>query len=272
MTDVHIHQIAYSEETRASRDPGFAELDNMDNPRPDWREYWPMRQYLLTQPLDEDALYGFFSPKFEQKTNLKSAQVYSFIAANPGADVYIFSPYIDQCSFFLNVFEQGEANHPGMLAISQKVVDFLGLGVDVRGLLMNSANTIYCNYFVARPAFWRAWLEVCERLFAEGERGGSEVAGILNGHTTHDHYLIPMKVHVIERMASLILATQPHWRTRTYDPYVMTRLPSAIAGFEDEFVQMDALKLAYAQTGLPAYFNAYAKVRTSLLQRVGLRK
>ena len=39
MKNIKIFQIFYNEATKNSNDPGFLPLDNMENPRPDWREY-----------------------------------------------------------------------------------------------------------------------------------------------------------------------------------------------------------------------------------------
>jgi hypothetical protein len=73
-----VYQIYYSDETRKSNDSGFLQLDNLGNDRPDWREYWPIRKYLLENTLDENTFYGFLSPKFKDKTGLSSDQVYEF--------------------------------------------------------------------------------------------------------------------------------------------------------------------------------------------------
>src|SRR4051794_32619695 len=106
---VHLHQIAYSPQTLAAVEPGYLVLDNLDNSRPDWYEYWPIRRFLLTQPLDDNAYYGFFSPKFGVKSNLSHAQVTEFVRAHAAStDVFLFSPQPDMGAFFLNVFEQGE--------------------------------------------------------------------------------------------------------------------------------------------------------------------
>ena len=43
MSIIYAYQIYYSEQTRDALDPGFLPLDNLANPRPDWREYWPIR-------------------------------------------------------------------------------------------------------------------------------------------------------------------------------------------------------------------------------------
>lgn len=93
---LEIRQIFYSEATRQKLDPGFIPLDNCSQ-RPDWREYWPIRSFLQQQTLDENTLYGFFSPKFAQKTTLTSAAVLQFLATVPhDVDVVGFSPFFDQ--------------------------------------------------------------------------------------------------------------------------------------------------------------------------------
>ena len=64
MPPIHVFIIAYSKEIAAAIEPGYLLLDNIDNVRADWREYWPIRNYLLNHELDEDSYYGFFSPRF----------------------------------------------------------------------------------------------------------------------------------------------------------------------------------------------------------------
>ncbi|VAW82716.1 hypothetical protein MNBD_GAMMA14-1341 [hydrothermal vent metagenome] len=38
--DIQIYQIAFSAETPAQVESGYRVLDNLANPRPDWREFW----------------------------------------------------------------------------------------------------------------------------------------------------------------------------------------------------------------------------------------
>jgi hypothetical protein len=52
MSNAQIFQIFYDAQTKKSLDPDFLPLDNLENSRPDWREYWPMRNYLLNNALD----------------------------------------------------------------------------------------------------------------------------------------------------------------------------------------------------------------------------
>ena len=104
---VHLYQIPYSAPTLAQVEPGYRVLDNLANERPDWFEYWPIRRFLLAHALDDDAFYGFFSPKFGRKTLLSHDDVSRFVRASAAqADVVLFSPQPDMGAFFLNVFEQ----------------------------------------------------------------------------------------------------------------------------------------------------------------------
>jgi len=114
MSLVHVHQILNYYTPREALDPGFLVLDNSANERPDWYEYWPMRKFLREEPLDENAFYGFLSPKFRVKTNLSAVQVREFIErAAPETDVFLFSPSIHNSAYHWNVFEHGESEHPG---------------------------------------------------------------------------------------------------------------------------------------------------------------
>ena len=46
MPRIEAFQICYTAESAQSVPAGFKALNNLDNARADWREYWPIRQYL----------------------------------------------------------------------------------------------------------------------------------------------------------------------------------------------------------------------------------
>lgn len=267
MSTIYAYQIYYSEQTRDGLDPGFLPLDNLANPRPDWREYWPMRKFLLEQQLDEQAFYGFFSPKFKQKTTLDAGALYDFVRAQPAdTDVVLFSPFFDQSAFPLNIFEQGLAQHANIAEVFEETLRLLAPQVNIDNLLMDTRNTVFCNYFVARPAFWRRWLEQCEKVFAIGEANDSRFGQLLNGGTTHDGGLAPNKVFVTERVASLILSTEPQWRVQAYNPMLMPFTNAGVARFPNELVLLDSLKIAARDTGHGQYLNIYYQLRNILMQ------
>src|ERR1700722_4511655 len=120
MHAVHTYQILNHYTSRQDLDPGFDVLDNSSNERPDWYEDWPIRKFLQNQSLDEKAFYGFLSPKLKLKTNLSAADVVEYIRGSGEAtDVVLSSPSIHNSAFYLNVFEHGNAEHPGLLRVAQ---------------------------------------------------------------------------------------------------------------------------------------------------------
>lgn len=256
---LHIFQIRPPHVPPQDLDPGFAVLDNSANPRPDWFEYWPMRTHLLRETLDEEAFYGFLSPRFRQKTNLGAQHVRDFVmAGDPATDVVMFSPSIHNSAYYLSVFEHGEAEHPGLAAVAQRFFERIGRPLDPATFMSDSRNTVHSNYFVAKPRFWRAWLEVTERLFAIAEAPedplGRELCAPTAYRGRHD---VQMKIFVLERIATWVLVTDRSFAARARDPFAararIYKLPLAIV--------CDALKMAYATQGRGQYKEVFLLIR-----------
>lgn len=268
MSPVQIRQIFYDEASHQALDPAFIPLDNTANPRPDWREYWPIRQQLLAEPLaDEEALYGFFSWKFGAKTGLSGAQAIAFAAASE-RDVVLFSPFVEQASFFLNIFEHGEANHPGLMAATQAFVDAAGLSIDLARSVADHSRTVFSNFFVAKPRFWREWLRLGEQLFAACETPGHPVGRLLATQTKYHAAVgeVEMKVFVVERLASLLLLDR-RWTSLAYDPFALTRTGIAASYLDEEMRIANGLKLAFLQTGDPRYLESFQRARAEAMRR-----
>lgn len=263
---IEIRQIYYSDETRLQLDPGFIPLDNRGE-RPDWREYWPIRKFLLGHALDENTFYGFFSPKFGSKTTLDSAAVQAFIASvQASADVIAFSPFFDQGAIHLNTFEQAGTNHPGIWPIFEQAVALVAPGIDPHVVPMDSRHSIFCNYFVATPAFWRRWLEKCETLFAIAEAGNSVLGERLNSPIAYGLGFVPSKVFVIERIVSLLAAAEPHWRVKHYDPLRLPMSGSVVSPYPADLLVLDALKMGAVETGRASYLQMFQQIRATLME------
>ena len=258
MQAMHIYQILNHYTSRQDLDPGFAVLDNSTNERPDWFEYWPIRNFFLNETLDENAYYGFLSPKFKLKTSLSSAAVRDFIlAADSAADVILLSPSIHNSAYYLNVFEHGDAEHPGLKNVARRLLERLDLPSDLDSLVSDSRNTVHSNYFIAKPRFWRAWLALNEKMFAIAETPGDALGEALRAPAPYRGSLnVQMKIFVMERLATWLLTRDRSFTARVRDPFVarsrIYKLPVAIV--------CDALKIAYATEGRTQYKDVFELV------------
>ena len=263
MQAMHIYQILNHYTSRQELDPGFEVLDNSANERPDWFEYWPIRRFLLDEALDEDAFYGFLSPKFKLKSSLSSEVVREFIlAADAAVDVVLLSPSIHNSAYYLNVFEHGDAEHPGLKNVAKRLFERPELPGDLDSLVSDSRNTVHSNYFIAKPRFWRAWLAINEKMFAIAETPSDALGEALRTPTSYrGGSNVQLKIFIMERVATWLLTCDRSFAARVRDPFVarsrIYKLPLAIV--------CDALKIAYATQGRAQYKEVFLLVR-------GLRK
>ena len=268
-TKVRAFQIFYNPATRAALDPDFEPLDNSSNERPDWYEYWPIRRFLAGAQLDDATFYGFFSPRFYGKTRLKGRQVLEAAAQAGDADVVSFSPHPCHSACFFNVFEQGENFFPGFLEVAGDVLHALAPDFRLDGLCNDSRNTVFCNYFVAKPRFWREWDRLFRRVFELAETRGSRLYELLNRPIRYvkedlgEEKPAQMKIMFMERVPSLILSSRA-FRIRNYAPFGMP-LSDHFVGRLPELVALDALKLAYAETGEAQFRQQFIGRRDALL-------
>lgn len=278
MAKAKIYQIFYSAETRAQLDPGFLALDNLSNERPDWREYWPIRRFLLAHSLQPETYYGFFSSKFRAKTSLGSATVHELIELHAAdADVISFSPHFEHIAPYLNIFEQAAACH-GQLDLFRECAALIAPEFRIEQSVMTSLDTIFCNFFVAKPEFWGEWLRHAERLFEIAEQRATPLGHALNGiagyvvvspndstatdagQTSVTLREIPgvhAKVFVIERLASLLLWSNRRWKVRSFNHLTSSPGPPLTA----DLFALDALKIAYRQTGAKSFLDTFHKLR-----------
>ena len=242
-------------------DPGFEPLDNSKNARPDWREYWPIRHFLLENRLIAGDYYGFLSPAFGRKTGLSSAAVREFARSQGGtADVLLFSPFYDQVAFFLNQWEQGAMTHRGA-TVFERSLPLVAPGFDIFRTVSSSRDSVFCNYFLARAEFWREWLACAERIFECAEQGGSELAEALRKSVQYGPQSAPAKVFIIERIVSALLATQAHWRVQAYNSMLLPMSGSTISALPLELCALDALKIAYQTDPREQFLEAYFQLR-----------
>lgn len=262
-----IHQIFYSDETRAKLEPGYIPLDNVGQ-RPDWAEYWPMRNVLLNASLDENTFYGVLSPRFKDKTGLESRQVLEFVASAPDdADVLLFPVFYPDGARYENTFIQGVVHHPNIWPVFVEMARRLAPGVDLQTLVMDASQVQFCNYFIAKPRFWRRWFSLAETIFQSAEqwRTGewpTAYGEALNTATLHrgtEGY--ECKVFVMERLVSLILATEPQWRVHLFEGLKPAQTGAQLNA---DLLRLDQLKTSLRQADTPQTRQAYAELRETV--------
>lgn len=268
---VRVLQIHYDAATRAGLDPDFEPLDNAGSERPDWYEYWPIRQFLRREPLQDATYYGFFSPRFYAKTRLHGREVREFARGAGDVEVITFSPQPDYSACFINVFEQGEFTYSGICEAAALLLREVAPAFNLDTFVTHSRNTVFSNYFLARPSFWRRWSALCDRLYAAAETPGSRLHALLN--RTHQYSKegasarpVQVKVFVMERLASFLLEFDKV-AVANYPPFSLP--PSErFLGSVPQLIELDRLKLAFCDSGDPQHLYAYSVQRNLLLKRV----
>jgi len=269
---IFVYQIYYDQASKQLLDPGFIPLDNTSNERPDWFEFWVIRNFLNSQQLDESAWYGFLSPKFRAKTGLTSQQVIGFVNTYAmQCEVALFSSCWDQNSYFQNPFEQGDMWHPGLLDLSQSFLDAVGMKLDIRSLVTDTSTTALGNYIVAKPVFWRAWLDLANKFFEMVEKKENTISDRAANLTSYSSRLdlAPMKAFLQERLATAIIAKN-NFRVAAWDQSSYSYSPIFTRLFHDDFrtrrllQACNLLKQQYNLSQDKDYFLVYQKLRKQI--------
>jgi hypothetical protein len=203
----HIYQIFFDSESEKNLDRGFSALDNTENARPDWYEFWVIKKFLENNTLEEDAWYGFLSPKFFFKTGMKSETILQILdSVGDQGDVLLLGVAgWDQLSYFQNPFEQGNLWHPGLLESSQKFFDHINLQIDLRQLVSTTKDSVFSNYLIAKKPYWDQWIKLANLFFDTVENNTMPELGIQTSYGSRTN-LAPLKTFIQERFPSIILS------------------------------------------------------------------
>jgi hypothetical protein len=161
-----IFQIFYLPSQVDNLDDSFTPYDNTDNTQPDWCEYAIFRKEYFKGTCNT-GLTGFLSWKFKEKTKVVGSQLFEWIQANPGYDVYFTNPFMKHLrwSRSKNIWEHGEKCHPGLISLTQTLFDEVGYEINIKTLTMDPQKTLFCNYWIGTPEFWCRYIEFCEPLY-----------------------------------------------------------------------------------------------------------
>jgi hypothetical protein len=235
-------------------------------------EYWPIRQYFLNTAVNDDELIGFFSPRFNEKTGLNSNDVYTQITNNPGYDIYLFNPYFHLASWHNNPLVQAEPEHNGITDLFNQLVTIMGLPSCKESYLTSSKDTVYCNYFVAKRNFWEKWLCITEFLFHIAEDKENSLGKMLRDETNYHRKNLPVKIFIIERVASYMLNTFSDFTALAAYLYKSAGFISKKEiHFWVEMHKLDALKIAFQSSGNRVFFDVYNSEKIRLIKDYDLK-
>lgn len=265
--NIAIYQIFYDEESKSKIDVKFIGLDNTKNERPDWFEFWPIRNFLNTHSLNENTWYGFLSPNFSSKTIFSTDYLFELLNDfNDQADVGLFSHSWDQLAYYLNPFEHGEAWHPGLMDATQKFVNYCNLEVDLKNLVTYNMNSVFSNYIIAKPVFWRRWLVMANKFYEYAESDFSGLNQLTTSYGSQEHE-VSMKTFIQERLSTLVLS-QSSFRVVTPNTSNLSPPNSIIFKVNEDtrllLQTLELLKKNYCNTGDQDYLNMFYKIRNSI--------
>ncbi len=215
--EIKLHQIYFEPAQLERLDPAFTPYDNSQSPNPDAYEFYVFRKEHLAGNIDADAYTGYVSWKFGEKTGISGQKFIEFCEANPGYDVYFINPFpLDIC--YGNVWQQGEAHHPGLLDLARKLFDGAHPNADYRltELPANLRTSGFCNFWAGNKKFWDAYMQFClpfwdyifERL-SESER--KQVFSRCDKRTNATYFAF-----FIERLFTTFLLQRPDLRACQY--------------------------------------------------------
>jgi hypothetical protein len=264
-----LYHISYSEDTLRAKPPGFELLDNACNQRPDWFEYWPIRNYLLSKSLDDQNFYGFLSPRFILKTGYDFDLIHKNMLADEfAADLYFCAPQYEVGAIFQNPYFGAEATDPGSLETFRLLLQKNGLDPDFAGFVSDSRKTVFSNYFFARPWVWIEWLKFCEKIFkyAEEKNLDAELYESLNRPTLYGKGA-QRKIFMIEGVITFLLYLK-NIKAKALPLHENRATPAAYSGINTEARICDALKISYNSTSDSAFLHIFSALADAAKHKV----
>lgn len=171
---VRILQLYYADSQIEQLDPDLEPLDRRtivsELDAELWREYAVCRHSYSRRLHLKYEYFGFVSWKFRQKADLSGKKLHRFIQSNPGYDVYFVSPHPEAALLNANLWEHGEASHPRLTELTERIFRDIGVEIDIRRQVHGLANALICNYWVGNARFWNAYMEFTDPIMEYAAR------------------------------------------------------------------------------------------------------
>ncbi len=212
------------------------------------REVWHMRDFYLEKKHERFDQSGLFSPKFSGKTQITGFQFASFIRKNPDHDVYLINPpdYFIFPYMFYNIWEHGEACHPGLYEKTNRLLAKAGYDFDVSNMpRMKGIHQTFCNYWAGTPSFWEGYMQFLAPLMAvvDHDKNADGEFYKLTKYQDGSFCFIPF---IFERLLSTYLLLNPSIKAITQPYTINIANPDVIESIK-EIDQLDMIGAAKSE-------------------------
>lgn len=156
----NIYQIYYRDEQKRFLDKLFKPCDNSlycDESL----EFAVFQRLFNRQFYLHSEYFGALSWRFTEKTGLNGQDLMDTLLSFPDVDLFYINPFPHNEAIHQSLWMQGEAaetGHHGFLEVAQAFFEAAGLPLSELYRLIPSSAFSVCNYFVARPVFWRSYI------------------------------------------------------------------------------------------------------------------
>jgi hypothetical protein len=258
INEVQIRKIFYDGASFKLIKPPYIPLDNSQGDST-WFEILPILNFVQKNSLSEHGFYGFFSPRFEEKTGFTPEFTYQTVQENFDKDAVLFSSGWDQLCFYQNPWEQGEEHHPGITKVTQDFLDYANIPVDIRTVVSTRATAVFSNFIVAKATYWKKWARLASKFLEYCSYTANELDRV---NTNHRSAPMPLWVFILERLPALILAD------KTLKTVVAESSKSVIwPGSEEKLKRCDVVKELIQKNGLQKQLlEEYSALRLSILR------
>lgn len=166
--NIKIWQIYYRAEHTMQLDSAFVPLDNSSF-ADESLEFAVFQRLAKSGNVSALALWGALSWRFGEKTGLSGQGLLAAIAQQPDVDVFYMNPFPHNEALHVSTWWQGETTHPDFLTVSEAFCLASGLPAGELHRMTPSREFASCNYLVARPGFWAAYLDFVEQALAQAD-------------------------------------------------------------------------------------------------------
>jgi len=200
-----IFQICFDKEQISQCNSLIEPFDNTSNLKPELREFHSFNRIIDEGFVDDLDAWGVFGPRWQLKLKYPSQDLFDSIENNPGMDVWIFNHVRVVSSLTINVWEQGELVHKGMLKVTKAAFTNAGYSTSVFDSLM-ADNICFSSYFVATKKFWIEYIKFLKIIKQSLESLTGECRDLYLGSANYSRDKdLNMFPFIIERLFSTFL-------------------------------------------------------------------